>query len=91
MELSSGMLMTVYIVTENGSLGSLLGGGVEDDDYSNGFVVDDEVEVKVDMTFDVTVEVDDEVAGMYALGYRVAVVWIARDRTEQSAEQGGAV
>ncbi len=42
--------------------------------------VDDEVEV--DKKFDDTVEVDDEVAGMYALRYRLAAVWIARDRAE---------
>ena len=51
-----------------------MGGGVEVDYYNNGFAVDDENEVKVEMTFDVSVEVDDEVAGMYALRYRVAAV-----------------
>ncbi len=82
-----------------------MGGGVEDDYIGIGFAVDgevdievdkkfdvdNEVEVEVDMTFDVSVEVDDVVAGMYALRYRVAAVWIARDRTEQSrAEQSRA-
>ena len=35
------------------------------------------------MMTDVSVEVDDEVAGMYALRYRVAAVWIAQDSAEQ--------
>ena len=43
------------------------------------------------MTFNVSVEVDDVVAGMYALRYKVAAVWIAQNSAEQcKAEQSRA-
>ena len=49
--------------------GGTEGGGVEGIYYSNGFAVDDEIDIEIDDEIDIEVEVDidvdDVVAGMY--------------------------